>query len=183
MITRNVLRNAQRSFGGCWGLQPYADQVARLLRAAGLQCDCVPNIRDVTHGKLLINLFNAVNALSGGSIFELLLARDYREVVSLSISEALQVYKGEMHCAFEFDARFSIGKGWSILLRMHDFSTAHVLPNVVVWNLLHIGPMKICFKPCTLSGLSTTVFKIEKMFSHTTRMSVRCTVTIHHQCS
>ena len=43
----------------------------------------------VAWGKLLINLNNAVNALSGRTLLEQLKARDYRRVVAASILEAL----------------------------------------------------------------------------------------------
>ena len=44
---------------------------------------------DVLWGKLLINLNNAVNALSGRTLVEQLSERDYRCVVAASIREAL----------------------------------------------------------------------------------------------
>jgi 2-dehydropantoate 2-reductase len=43
----------------------------------------------IAWGKLLINLNNAVNALSGRTLLEQLRARDYRRVVAASILEAL----------------------------------------------------------------------------------------------
>jgi 2-dehydropantoate 2-reductase len=45
----------------------------------------------IAWGKLLINLNNAVNALSGRTLLEQLRARDYRRVVAASIVEALAV--------------------------------------------------------------------------------------------
>jgi len=45
----------------------------------------------VAWGKLLINLNNAVNALSGRTLLEQLRERDYRRVVAASIVEALRV--------------------------------------------------------------------------------------------
>jgi 2-dehydropantoate 2-reductase len=47
------------------------------------------NMPAVAWGKLLINLNNAVNALSGRTLLEQLRARDYRRVVAASIVEAL----------------------------------------------------------------------------------------------
>ena len=47
------------------------------------------NMPAVAWGKLLINLNNAVNALSGRTLLEQLKARDYRRVVAASIVEAL----------------------------------------------------------------------------------------------
>jgi hypothetical protein len=44
-------------------------------------------------GKLLLNLNNAVNALSGLTLLEELQQRDYRRVVAASMVEALDVLK------------------------------------------------------------------------------------------
>jgi 2-dehydropantoate 2-reductase len=49
------------------------------------------NMPSVAWGKLLINLNNAVNALSGRTLLEQLRERDYRRVVAASIIEALAV--------------------------------------------------------------------------------------------
>ena len=49
------------------------------------------NMPAVAWGKLLINLNNAVNALSGCTLLEQLRERDYRRVVAASIVEALAV--------------------------------------------------------------------------------------------
>ncbi len=49
------------------------------------------NMPAVAWGKLLINLNNAVNALSGRTLLEQLRERDYRRVVAASIVEALAV--------------------------------------------------------------------------------------------
>lgn len=48
-----------------------------------------PDMPAVAWGKLLINLNNAVNALSGRTLLEQLKERDYRRVVAASILEAL----------------------------------------------------------------------------------------------
>jgi 2-dehydropantoate 2-reductase len=47
----------------------------------------------IAWGKLLINLNNAVNALSGRTLLEQLKERDYRRVVAASIVEALDILK------------------------------------------------------------------------------------------
>ena len=47
------------------------------------------NMPGIAWGKLLINLNNAVNALSGRTLLQQLRARDYRRVVAASIVEAL----------------------------------------------------------------------------------------------
>jgi 2-dehydropantoate 2-reductase len=49
------------------------------------------DMASVAWGKLLINLNNAVNALSGRTLLEELKARDYRKVLAASIVEALDI--------------------------------------------------------------------------------------------
>ncbi len=53
----------------------------------------VPDMKPLAWGKLLINLNNAVNALSGKTLLEQLKERDYRRVVAASQVEALAVLK------------------------------------------------------------------------------------------
>ncbi len=50
-----------------------------------------PDMKSVLWGKLLINLNNAVNALSGRPLLEQLSDRDYRRVVAASQVEALEI--------------------------------------------------------------------------------------------
>lgn len=58
--------------------------------AAGLPLVQRSDFRMVQWGKLLLNLNNAVNALSGLPLREQLMQRDYREVLALLITEALR---------------------------------------------------------------------------------------------
>ena len=51
------------------------------------------NMAGIAWGKLLINLNNAVNALSGRTLLEQLKERDYRRVVAASMVEALDLLK------------------------------------------------------------------------------------------
>jgi len=51
------------------------------------------NMPGLAWGKLLINLNNAVNALSGKTLLDQLRERDYRRVVAASIVEALDILK------------------------------------------------------------------------------------------
>lgn len=73
----------------------HAEDVAplrRLAEAAGpgpAQLRLETNMAAIAWGKLLINLNNAVNALSGRTLLEQLRQRDYRRVVAASIVEAL----------------------------------------------------------------------------------------------
>jgi 2-dehydropantoate 2-reductase len=50
-------------------------------------------MEEIAWGKLLINLNNAVNALSGETLLNQLSKRDYRRVVAASIVEALDLLK------------------------------------------------------------------------------------------
>jgi 2-dehydropantoate 2-reductase len=71
---------ATRALAGQVGAGP-----ARLRLAADMAA--------IAWGKLLINLNNAVNALSGRTLLEQLRERDYRRVVAASIVEALEILK------------------------------------------------------------------------------------------
>jgi ketopantoate reductase len=68
--------------------------IAATFLNAGLGVRCSPRFLEVAYGKLLVNLFNAVNALSGLSLAAMLVSRDYRAVARVCIAEALQVYRG-----------------------------------------------------------------------------------------
>ena len=73
-----------------------ADATRRLAAAAGkgpARLTLAKDMKSVAWGKLLINLNNAVNALSGETLLEQLGKRDYRRVVAASIVEALDVLK------------------------------------------------------------------------------------------
>ena len=52
------------------------------------------NILAVQWGKLLVNLNNALNTLSGGTLKQGLLQRDYRRALALVVEEGLNVVKG-----------------------------------------------------------------------------------------
>lgn len=52
------------------------------------------DIRAVQYGKLLLNLNNPVNALSGKSLYNQLRERPYRLVYAAALQEALDVYEG-----------------------------------------------------------------------------------------
>jgi 2-dehydropantoate 2-reductase len=81
-------------------VQPLASSVAKKLRTAGIDAVCGQEIDATLHGKLLINLFNAVNALSGTSLTETLCSPGQRTVIKLCIAEALDVYKGEYPASY-----------------------------------------------------------------------------------
>jgi 2-dehydropantoate 2-reductase len=74
------------------------DAVAALLEAAdraALPIRAREDMREVLHAKLLMNLNNAVNALSGLTLREQLGQRDYRRVLALCQEEALAVFARE----------------------------------------------------------------------------------------
>jgi hypothetical protein len=63
---------------------------------------CMPRFTGVAYGKLQVNLFNAVNALSGVSLSTMLASRGYRAVARVCIEEALQVYQGAFSLSMFF---------------------------------------------------------------------------------
>lgn len=72
---------------------PALDRFAPLFARAGLDLQRVADLRPVQWAKLLINLNNPVNALSGLSLREELADRDYRRCWALAQSEALAVMR------------------------------------------------------------------------------------------
>lgn len=61
---------------------------------SGQVMKCVPDIKAVQWGKLLINLNNALNALTGGTLHEGLSQKPYRDTLADMIEEALGVLRG-----------------------------------------------------------------------------------------
>lgn len=80
-----------RATGGAVRLQdaPAARRLAEALRAAGQAVELHADLLPVQWGKLLLNLNNPVNALSGLPLREQLLRRDYRRALALLQDEAL----------------------------------------------------------------------------------------------
>lgn len=66
-----------------------------LLSKAGLPVTVHDDLKSVQYGKLILNLNNAVNALSGIPLKQQLANRDYRKVVAEVQKEALAVLKAE----------------------------------------------------------------------------------------
>ncbi len=71
---------------------PAVTPFARAARTAGLPLEVRKDIVAVQHAKLLMNLNNAVNALSGLPLKDQLADRDYRLVLALCQEEALAVF-------------------------------------------------------------------------------------------
>lgn len=67
--------------------------VTEALAEMGAPIELHNNLGPIQHGKLLLNLANAVNALSGKPLHAMLSDRTYRKVYAASIKEALTVYK------------------------------------------------------------------------------------------
>lgn len=72
---------------------PLPDQTEALFAAANLQLDRPADIRSAQWGKLLINLNNSVNALSGVPLKEELSQWGYRKSLAMAMQEALDCMK------------------------------------------------------------------------------------------
>ena len=72
---------------------PAISAYAPLFAAAGLPLTLSHDMAGVLWGKLVINLNNAINALSGLTLLQQLSQRDYRRCVSLSQREALALLR------------------------------------------------------------------------------------------
>lgn len=62
------------------------------LAGTGARLDLHEDLAPVQHGKLLLNLVGAVNALSGLSLYDTLMQRGYRRVYAAALAEALATY-------------------------------------------------------------------------------------------
>ncbi|MYW15373.1 2-dehydropantoate 2-reductase, partial [Streptomyces sp. SID2955] len=69
------------------------DLLGAAFRAAGLAIEARTDMSEVQHAKLLMNLNNAINALSGLPLREQLGRRAYRRCLALCQREALAVYR------------------------------------------------------------------------------------------
>lgn len=99
MVPYNVAERApghlHRGTGGRIVLEanPALDRWLPLFGAAGLDVETSTEILAVQWGKLLVNLNNAINALSGVSLMEQLRQRDYRRAWALSLAEGLKLVR------------------------------------------------------------------------------------------
>ncbi len=98
MVEFNVVRTGPATYrratsGDIYlGQDPALDGFLAAAETAGLRIHARADIREVQHAKLLLNLNNAVNALSGLPLREELGQRDYRRVLAACQEEALAVY-------------------------------------------------------------------------------------------
>lgn len=69
-----------------------SEPFAELARAAGLPVRVVDDMPAVLHGKVLVTLNNAIQALSGRSLRAELLDRDYRRALALCQTEAVRCF-------------------------------------------------------------------------------------------
>ncbi|MEU9476743.1 2-dehydropantoate 2-reductase [Streptomyces sp. NPDC048191] len=69
------------------------DTLLAAFREAGLAVEARTDMPEVQHAKLLMNLNNAINALSGLPLRDQLGGRDYRRCLALCQREALAVYR------------------------------------------------------------------------------------------
>jgi 2-dehydropantoate 2-reductase len=95
MVPFNVLREREARFhqgtNGRLAVERGASALVTALRAAGLPADEHDDMLPVQWGKLLVNLNNSVNALSGIPIQQMLAQRDYRRVMAACVREALSL--------------------------------------------------------------------------------------------
>ena len=98
MISYNVVHAAPTHFHAATAGEVFlaataaAESLATAARAAGLRVSLRNDMSAVQHAKLLMNLNNAINALSGRPLKEELGTRDYRRCLALCQDEALDAF-------------------------------------------------------------------------------------------
>jgi 2-dehydropantoate 2-reductase len=71
----------------------HAESLLGALDGAGFDVEAVADVRSVQWAKLIMNLNNAVSALSGVPTREILMSRGYRAILGATIAEALEVLR------------------------------------------------------------------------------------------
>ncbi len=101
MVPFNVLRRGEAHFhqgvSGTLALQSLPDgrhqPLVAALEKAGLPTHAYDDMRGIQWGKLLVNLNNSINALSGLPLQQQLAQRPYRKVMAACVREGLRVLK------------------------------------------------------------------------------------------
>jgi 2-dehydropantoate 2-reductase len=83
-----------RSVSGDMVIEQGQGDLAAVLAVPGLEVKQSREIAAVQWGKLLINLNNAVNALSGMALRDMMMARDWRRVMADQLAEGIAVLRG-----------------------------------------------------------------------------------------
>jgi 2-dehydropantoate 2-reductase len=101
MVPFNVVRRSEahlhQGTSGVLALQALPDgrhqPLVEALERAGLPTQAFPDLRGIQWGKLLVNLNNSINALSGLPLVEQLAQRPYRKIMAACVREGLRVLK------------------------------------------------------------------------------------------
>jgi 2-dehydropantoate 2-reductase len=101
MVPFNVLRRGDAHFhqgtSGVLAIQSLPDgrhaPLVAALEQAGLPAQAYDDMRGIQWGKLLVNLNNSINALSGLPLQQQLAQRPYRKVMAACVREGLRVLK------------------------------------------------------------------------------------------
>lgn len=101
MVPFNVLRRGEAHFhqgtSGVLAIQSLPDgrhaPLVEALNKAGLPAEAFADMRGIQWGKLLVNLNNSINALSGLPLQQQLAQRPYRKVMAACVREGLRVLK------------------------------------------------------------------------------------------
>ena len=97
MVGFNVVRMGEGRFhrgtSGDILIGPRAEEVAAIMSVPGLDVQAVSDIEAVLWGKLVLNLNNALNALSGIPLKTQLETAGWRRILAAQISEALRLLK------------------------------------------------------------------------------------------
>ncbi len=104
-------------------------KLIKAFRKSGMGVKTTEDIASVQWGKLLVNLNNALSALSGDTLHKGLSQRDYREFLAAMMEEGLKVCRGAGIEPQTF-GRASISKTISIL-RLPNFLFKPVMNNVL----------------------------------------------------
>ncbi|MBR9812344.1 2-dehydropantoate 2-reductase [bacterium] len=143
MVPYNVVWDAPAHFhngtSGQLEFQAGAEQVVAALQAAGLAAAVAPDIVGVQWGKLVINLNNATNALSGLPLKAQLADRDLRRVTAAAQREALSLLK---------QAGVSVQRSGRLLPKL----TPHVL-RLPTWLFQRVAAQMVKIDPQARSSM------------------------------